>query len=49
MLWLDNIDWYWNILGNITCFYFVFYVGYYAGKNNILDFVSKDYGENING
>jgi len=36
MFWLDNIEWYLNILGNIGVFYFVFYSGYYAGKNNFL-------------
>jgi len=46
-MWLDDIAWYYNILGNITCFYFIFYMGYWAGKNNLLRGVSEDYGEKL--
>jgi len=44
-MWLDNLAWYWNILGNLTFYYFLFYSGYWAGKNNMLRGISKDYGE----
>jgi len=49
MLWFDEIGWYWNVLDNVLLFYFIFYAGYYAGKNNLLKFISKDYGEKSNG
>jgi len=41
MFWLDRFEWYWNILGNIGCFYTVFYIGYYAGRNHLLDPIFK--------
>jgi len=44
-MWFDNLAWYENLLGNTLFFYLIFYAGYWAGKNNILKFVSKDYGE----
>ena len=49
MFWFDNLTWYLNILIDISCFYTIFYAGYYAGKNDILSFISEDFGENLDG
>jgi len=42
MFYIDELSWYLNLFFNVSTFYFVFYIGYYAGHKKILGDFKKD-------